>query len=219
MYEMFNLFYFFTSPLNFGNNSLLRLNNAFIEAMNHRDHLPRYILIVLNRDLIDMVNRFDYGITAQLERSIRWLSIQMDRAILARKEQLWNIKPGAVPMKDTKIIWFEMFDRPVVDAVVTICNKFNKGLNEVAKERKNAYVMVLNSLKADKHFERNGRLNFWGKMQFWREVDYLMKEFDCKCISLNPRSYAVNEKPQSNDTEANPKSCKGSDTHHHQHRY
>ena len=78
IYDMYNLFYFFTSPLNFGNNTLLQINNAFIEAINRRDQLPKFIIIVLDCDLIDMINRFDFGITAELEQCVKWLAIQME---------------------------------------------------------------------------------------------------------------------------------------------
>ena len=132
LYDMFNVFYFFTSPLTFGNNTLLRINNAFIEALNRREHLLKYIIVMLDQDLIDMINRFDFGITIQLERAIRWLSTQFERQLNAQKEQLWTMKPGAIPKSDTKIIWVEMFDHPVRDPAVNICNKFNRGLNEMA---------------------------------------------------------------------------------------
>ena len=191
MYERFNVFYFFTSPLTFGNNTLLHINNAFIEALNRRDRLPRYILLILDRDLIDMVNRFDFGITEQLEKCVKWLATQLEWSITARKEQMWNIKLGAIPLKDTKIIWLEMFDRPVTDNAMTIRNKFNRGLNEVAKQRNNNYIMVIDSLKDPKHFERNGKLNYWGKLQFWKQVDYLVKQFDRRKTTLHPRSFTA----------------------------
>ena len=186
---MFNLFYFFTSPLNFGNNSLLRINNAFIEGLNHRDHLPTYVLIILDRDLIDMINRFDYGITTELERCIKWIAIQMERSVSARKDQMWNVKPGSVALTEVKFIWVEMFDRPVIDQAVTICNKFNKGINDMAWQRHNHHILVIESLQNHQHFERNGKLNYWGKLQFWRELDYHIKQFDRKKATLNPRSF------------------------------
>ena len=154
--------------------------------------------MVLDRDLIDMINRFDFGITVQLEKCIRWLALQMERAIEARIEQMWSVKPGAVPQRDTKFIWIEMFDHPAAsaDPAVNIRNKFNKGLNDMARSRNNHHILYTDLLNPNKHFERNGKLNYWGKMQFWREVDYYIKQFDRKKVSLNPRSFTVNHQPK-----------------------
>ena len=173
MYDMFNVIYFFTSPMTFGNNTLLRANNAFIEALNRRGRLPRYILIIFDRDLIDMINRFDFGITEQLDRCIRWFATQMEHSLAARREQIWNVHPGGISVHDTKMIWVEMFDRLVVDQAITIRNKFNKGINELAQQRHNSHVMFIESFKNNKHFEWNGSLNYWGKMQFWREMTFI----------------------------------------------
>ena len=198
LYEMFNVFYFFTSPLNFGNNSLIRINNALIEAFNCREQLPAYILIILDRDFIDMINRFDFGIMAQLEHCVNWLATQVTHHLKARREQLWNVKPGAVAQENTKIVWVEMFDRPInnngtSDPAIKIRNKFNRGLNEVAGRHKFHHVMVLESLKVTRHFEPNGKLNYWGRLQFWKELDYLFKQFDRRKISLKLRKYVANE--------------------------
>ena len=143
IYDMYNLFYFFTSPLSFGNNTLFQINNVFIEAINRRDQLPKFIIIVLDHDLIDMINRFDFGITAELERCVKWLAIQMERSLAAKKDQMWNIKPGSVPHDDPKFIWVEMFNRPVTNAAITIHNKFNKGINDLAWQRKHHHIMII----------------------------------------------------------------------------
>ena len=153
IYEMYNIFYFFTSPLTFENNTMLRVNNAFIKALNQREKLPRYVLIILDYGLIDMVNCFDFGITEQLERCVHWLTIQFERSIAACRELIWNVKPGGIPENDTKFIWLEMFDRPVVDQAITIQNKFNRGINELARQCHNTHIMIIDSLKNNKHFE------------------------------------------------------------------
>ena len=178
--------------MTFGNNTLLCINNAFIEALNRQEHLSKYILVILDRDLIDMINCFDFGITVQLERSIKWLGSQFYRHLAARRDQIWNIKLGGISYDDTKIIWIEMFDCPVIDPAVNICNKFNKGLNEVAHARKNHHILIVGSLKNNKHFKRNGKLNYWGKMQFWREVDFHFKQFDRKKTQMEPHTFTYN---------------------------
>ena len=193
MYDHFNLFYFFTSPLNFGNNTLLRVNNAFIEGINRREHLPKYIIMVLDRDLIDMINRFDFGISTQLERCVKWLAIQMERTLSARREQLTAMKAGVVTQEQTKFIWVEMFDRPATDPGTKIRNKFNKAINDLARQRNFHHILVLESIKENKHFEYNGKLNYWGKLQFWKELDYYVAQFDRRRATLGPRNFISNQ--------------------------
>ena len=139
--------------MTFDNNTLLRISNAFIEALNRREHLPKHILVILDRDLIDMINCFNFRITVQLEQSIKWLASQFDRHLVARRDQIWNIKPGGISYDDTKIVLVEMFDCPVVDPAVNIYNKFNKGLNKVARARRNHHILIVGLLKNNKHFE------------------------------------------------------------------
>ena len=102
---------------------------------------------------------------------------------------MWNIKPGSVPYDDPKFIWVEMFDRPVTNAAVTIRNKFNKGINHLAQQRKHHHIMIIESLREDRHFEPSGKLNYWGKLQFWKELDYHINQFNRKKTSLSLRNF------------------------------
>ena len=85
-----------------------------------------------------------------------------------------------------------MFDRPITDPAVKIRNKFNKGLNDLAQQRNNHLIIAPESLKDTKHFERAGKLNYWGKIQFWREIDYYVQQYDRRKISLSLRNYTSN---------------------------
>ena len=45
------------------------------------------------------------------------------------------------------------------------------------------YIITLEHIK-DANFDRYGNLNSSGKIQFWKELDYIIKKFDRGDISL-----------------------------------
>ena len=208
LYRMFNVMYFFSSRLTGGRNILLRTMNAFIEGLNRRSHLPRYVIIALGADLLEMVKTHESttGLTKQLERCISWLAKQMNNLIEARKEKNFKKKPGAMPESDNfpVLIWMELFDIPYLrnKFIQENRSKFNKGINKVTLREKNCRVMTIESLGI-RHFNPVGTLNYEGKKQLWKEINYTMHEFFRKRTSLNPRYYVVNRSNQQQDQDNN----------------
>ena len=195
LYRMFNIFYFSSSKLSNGRNVLLRVINAFTEGLNRRQHLPKYIIILLDKDILSMLDLDVAGLTKQLERCIAWLAKQMTKLIEARKEKLYKMKQGAVPSSDEfpTLIWVELFDKPYTRNrfIQENRNKFNKGINEVALHEKNCRVTAIESLGI-RHFTLTGALNYEGKQQLWRDINYQMNNFYKKKTDLNPRYYIAN---------------------------
>ena len=120
------------------------------------------------------------GLTKQLERCIDWLMKQMTRLIEAHKEQLFRRKQGALPSSDEfpVLIWVELFDKPYQrnQFIQENHNKFNKGVNEVAIKEKNCRVMTIESLGM-RHYNTLGELNYEGKQQLWRDINYQINNF------------------------------------------
>ena len=192
LYKMFNIFYFFSSKLSNRRNVLLRVINAFTEGLNRRQHLPRYIIILLDKDILSLLDLDVAFLTKQLERCIAGLAKQMTRLIEARKEKLYKKKQGAVPSSDEfpTLIWVELFDKPYMRNrfIQKNRNKFNKGINEVAIHEKNYRVMAIESLGI-RHFTLTGALNYEGKQQLWREINYQMNDFYCRLLGVSLGSY------------------------------
>ena len=193
MYEFFNTFGFITCIG--AKNVLTRILNAIIEGFNRCVKLPRYIFIILDKNLIEaaVFYKYDYGVKKMLERWMRWLSRTLDRYIETRKQDLISKRPGAVSAHEPKIIWIKMIDRPHVQRgdprfkVYSQRNKFNDLLDELATNKRNNHVLNVESLEADRHFTRPGELNEFGALQYWKEIDYYFKKFDRREINLDAK--------------------------------
>ena len=91
---------------------LLKIVNPFIEALNEMYHLPKYNLILPDKDLITALsaNRFDASYV--MGTSLHYIIHQIDMFINRCKMELLDKKPGALVPEHPKIIWVRMLKRP-----------------------------------------------------------------------------------------------------------
>ena len=71
-------------------NMLVRLQNTFASAMNKNPLLPKYVLVVLDDDLITYMNYKGTGVAVLLGEWVTWLVKTFQELIKKRKEQLPN---------------------------------------------------------------------------------------------------------------------------------
>ena len=176
LYERFNIFPFHQSPLTLDTYS--RLYNALVDGFNRRHHIPKYIFMLPDKDLIDAADFFNFGVSKLLGITLNWLAKQLECLIDIRKEQLSNKRPGALYMVDPKIIWVKMLDRPPVPLndkrykTQATRSKFNTILEHLTDWHKDIYVMSINPLHHDRDYDFLGNIKDSGKQQFWRELDH-----------------------------------------------
>ena len=125
----------------------------------------------------------------------QWLAKQMNKLIEVRKEIFYEKRRGALPHSDDlpTLIWVELFDRPYQRNRFLQENhtKFNRAINEVALHQKNCRIMTIDSLGI-RHFDLLGKLNYTGKLQLWRDINFQMRMFDAGKTELNPKYYIAN---------------------------
>ena len=173
----------------------MHIYNAFVEGLNHCAFLPKYLLIVPDRDIIDAYFPDTPGLTKQLESAISWITKSITDKIEVRKTFFRYAKPGTLPISDSlpTIIWIEMHNHPfrAGDFGLVSHTKFNKAINEVAIREKNVRTLdPSENLTFADHFEAWGKLNYAGKLQFWTTVDHHVKLFNqAGGRGLNPRYY------------------------------
>ena len=129
-------------------NILAHLLDAFIDGMNRKAILPKHILVMLDRDMINQFEKFDTDFTRQFQCNVKWFATQMDHLLEARKDILQQRRPGALqPDTYPTIVWIEMFDHPFRsgDPAFDLMNKFNKALNDVATHHKNYRILEVNT--------------------------------------------------------------------------
>ena len=173
--------------------AILRVSNALMEGINGNDRLPKYIIVVIDYDIIIDLNVFDYGAHKALKLHVDWIVNEFDVRTRRKKFQILEKKPGAVNDDHPTIIYVTMIKRvehykegSLMAKVCSLRKKFNDLLN-MAAARKEAKVLTIRSCNSPQHFEASGALSTKGKLAFWWEVDELIERFEMNKVKLLPR--------------------------------
>ena len=76
--------------------SLPRVINTLIDAINKKDKLPKYLIIILDCDLLYDLDVFQHGVTATIQELICWFVCQVDMIVRRKKMELLEKKPGTL---------------------------------------------------------------------------------------------------------------------------
>ena len=172
---------------------LARILNAFIDELNdpHKHHLPRYVLIMLDKDLIYNAKVYDFGVSRTFEDTLKWLLVNINRCIEICKEDLKKKRKGTVSStSEPQLIWLTILQHPVSNnrQIFVLTKKFNMILENVVSGDKCSHIMKISLDHANGHFDRNGELTPDGVTAFWRHVDAIMSDFDLGKTELTPSS-------------------------------
>ena len=69
-------------------NMLVRLQNTFTRALNENNSMPKFILVILDDDLIQYLNFKEAGASQLLGSWIEWLSQQFTDALHSKRDKL-----------------------------------------------------------------------------------------------------------------------------------
>ena len=190
LFEMYNVLGYYQSVRSMVP-GLARILNSFIEGLNKRLRLPKYVIISLDKDLMSLIRgRPEFGIFEILTTTLEWLVKQISTLIQRKRIDLFDKKPGTLAKDPPKVVWVKMLRRPADSCFEQICafrGKFNKALESVLFESsyKDHYILTINAEPAD--FIATGSLNGIGRIAYWKEVDACMRKFDKGEINLRPR--------------------------------
>ena len=139
-------------------------------------------------DIDDYAGYGDFGVATCLKKILRYLVKEINKYVDARFEDLYRKKSGTVNKGEPRIIWVKMINRTTLkdDYIMKLRTKYNEILEEVLFEEGHTYIIELISLNDDKFFSSSGELLADGRIQYWKEIDHIIKEFDIKKISLLP---------------------------------
>ena len=199
LFERFNISAYFntTSSMVKG---LACFIHPLVEALNEKQRLPKYILVIADKDIATTVKYADYGSTYLLGSAIYYIVRLIDIMLERHKLELYDKKPGAVLDNQPKIIWVRMLEHPQEslkrNKILALRNKFNAVLEEtLASNAPNLHLMSIDVNKND--FDLLGNLTAFGKTMFWKELDRGLKKFDQGLISLHPRKPKAESSAQS----------------------
>ena len=156
--------------------AICRILNSLIDAMNANHHLPQYILIMPDCDIIKSIDIYDYGTRQAFSEDLSWLLRKVSRYLLLRWEDLKNKNPGAVAMAPTKVIWCKMLSRPISDdreySKIWKCKtKFNNELENILQLEEFMHLIEIPNMEEVLYFSANGELSHRGQTEFWRNLN------------------------------------------------
>ena len=181
--------YYVTSGIT---NIICRVIHALVEALNERAKMPKYVLVVADKDYLDCIlMKFgNEGISMMLGATLHASILQIDQFFKRRHTDLQDKKPGAVIGSNyPKIIWVRMLKRPVelTKQVFTLRGKFNTILEECLHDGKKDDHLIMSIEVQTQDFDVSGGLTRAGQAIFWKEVIKAMEKLDTDKISLKPR--------------------------------
>ena len=136
LHNNYNVSGFIMNHVTASKNTLANIVNAFTEAMNQNIHLPRFVIVVPDWDILKYINHVGYGLSMMTDKSLNFIITAMECLIAACKDELRRRRLGAIAPNEPKIIWINMTDHHEVrDKTLAVRNKFNKVLEEILSNR------------------------------------------------------------------------------------
>ena len=197
IYEYYNISCWNANQLSPIKNTLARILNSIIDAMNdenNKTRMSRYIVIIPNRDILKFIN-FQFGISQVIGNCLNWLLTNIIHEVEARKDLMHRKKPGSLSASEPKFMWVKMLHRPNKHSqLLAVHSKFNTILEELLVNRKNHYIIdVTKEVSHPINFSQNNNINERGMECFWEAIDRNIELFDYRKTELTP----MMSKPQS----------------------
>ena len=201
MYQQFNVCCFTTNPTSRVKSTAVKIVNCLIKAMNDQvpkeleepdkiidKFLPRIIIVAPDWDVIRYVDHDDYGVDEIFGTIIKLMIETMINEVEKCKEQMLQIKPGAVTPGEPKFIWIKCIRRlGGYDKAMSVCNRFNKLLEHFLAEKKHHYIIDMDpALNDSTYFNKDNELNASGRVKYWQEVNDSIDMFELDKLKLKP---------------------------------
>ena len=153
---------------------LRRICFALAKGLNDKSKLLKYIIIVLDDDIIQMVSYDQQGVLGLYGRLLEFLVDEIQRMIRERK--------AALPAKAVKFTYPTFYwvaaptNRALRKAESRI--KFNLCLDSVLKKQSNMHMLKFKDhwLEDDNElFTHNGKISEYGYFKYWKAIDASFK--------------------------------------------
>ena len=92
VYDYYNLSCFTPNPKSLLENTLARIINALIKALNDATKMPRIILIIPEGDILDFIGHSEKGMREAIFKCLEWLVKHIDRSLEAKNRRFAKAK-------------------------------------------------------------------------------------------------------------------------------
>ena len=121
-------------------------------------------------------------------KALSWIINQMNRALEAKKDNMFRKLPGSITANEPKFIWIEMFNRiNGYNKCLALRSLYNEKLHEELSVRINHHILAVNNAMSDINlYDAQNKLNGFGRVRFWNKVNNIIQSFDKGQIKLIP---------------------------------
>ena len=210
VYANFSIMPFYMTPSSSLQPTIVRIYNAFIEAMNTNMHLPDFVFIMADKDLISSLQFYDFNVCQLIQDNVAWLHRNILLQINCRRDDPKDKRIGAVNPTHTHIVWMKMIERPKTDnfklkQILMLRGKYHQELEKMLIMGDSGLLMNIETVDEYTHFDYFGNLTEKGKEAFWENFNKQLKEFDFNIIKWNPLEFTDRLKNRHNhkDNEQN----------------
>ena len=160
-----------------------RILNELIDALNSGLKLPKYIIVLLDKDLIESAHYGGFGCKIIFSKTIEWLANNIKIVIETRKEDIKGKNPGAMIPGHPTIIWVNMLTRPFIHNtkrgyVFTRCGTFNRILESTVRKFPDSMFIEIKFSDDRDMFDHTGNMSPIGKLALWREINRKIQLMD-----------------------------------------
>ena len=150
---------------------LVRIQNTFVNAVNKNHSLPKYIIVILEDDLISFMNYSGKGMSELMGNCLTWLDKKFKEGIDKRKSQL----PDKAKHPDQPCVYWVL--PPLHSGFSITCHKirtnYSKCLETLLKGRRDMRVI---KLKAEWQYTNRSmvfmqKITENGLYAYWHAID------------------------------------------------
>ena len=202
LFNNYNVIQKYSGSNTVGKSLLASIVNEVIEGTNELDHLPQYIIFLLDKDMVEFVPFGGFGCKIIFEKSIEWISHSVENAISTRKEDLKLSNAGAFELGEPCLVWVKMLTRPFIKNTnkgfaFAQCHTYNTILQSTILKFLDTHILDTEIPCDRDFFDLAGNLSPIGKQFFWKEINYWMHRFDRGKTELRP---STDQRSKENNT-------------------
>ena len=167
IFDKYNVLPLYAVSSSLNKSCLGRMYNQFIDGLNENPWLPRYVIFLLDKDIIEVAHHNGFGCKQVFAKILTWFGLHIESAFEVRKDDLCGKRSGAF-LQDATIIWVKMVARPYIRSaektfVFAQYNTFNSVLQSVMHRFANTRVISLYFPDDPSLFDATGLLSSNGE--------------------------------------------------------
>ena len=139
--DEFNVYAYYPKILSAVNSVCTRVVNCLIEVINDPElKIPAYVIVILDKDVIEFFKHADFGISKLFEKALKWNHRNVTRIVHSKRQDMFDRKSGSIA-EVTRFIWVKMVEHTIFfnkeqRNSLGLFWKFNRTLDEVIKDDK-----------------------------------------------------------------------------------